>query len=304
MTTPTATSTHVGKGDGGTPPLTSISSASLGSSAAAAAATALTGLAIRQTCSQRSSSPVIRPSWSPFWFPAALCVSLSGCALGLYYWYSTTRRRSEEEEREEKKQERQRITTGHHGSDCEYDGHEEGKAQAARVGRLNSLGGESRERPSLADERKNDFGDGERIQENEQEGEEGEQDLEDLQTSDEERTEARDVTRGVYVQPTHRVKQLKRGRNREGRRKDADGEETSRPSNIQTKLPSSGSGDRGRSQDKTGIIEDEELLEEESSSRMKPTADDSMLFLPGRQKIFVKTFGCAHNQSDSEYMSE
>lgn len=41
----------------------------------------------------------------------------------------------------------------------------------------------------------------------------------------------------------------------------------------------------------------------EASSSEDELVEEAVPSLPGRQRIFVRTFGCAHNQSDSEYMS-
>ncbi|KAH8316667.1 hypothetical protein KR067_012821 [Drosophila pandora] len=44
-----------------------------------------------------------------------------------------------------------------------------------------------------------------------------------------------------------------------------------------------------------------EAEEEEETPKPKPTIHESVI--PGTQKVFVKTWGCAHNNSDSEYMA-
>ncbi|EDV36760.1 uncharacterized protein Dana_GF11786 [Drosophila ananassae] len=44
-----------------------------------------------------------------------------------------------------------------------------------------------------------------------------------------------------------------------------------------------------------------EAEEEEVTPKPKPTIHESVI--PGTQKVFVKTWGCAHNNSDSEYMA-
>lgn len=41
--------------------------------------------------------------------------------------------------------------------------------------------------------------------------------------------------------------------------------------------------------------------EEYDSEETKPFITDSVI--PGKQKIFLKTWGCSHNASDSEYMA-
>lgn len=39
-----------------------------------------------------------------------------------------------------------------------------------------------------------------------------------------------------------------------------------------------------------------------ATDRSNPGKSMEESFLPGTQSIWVRTFGCAHNQSDSEYM--
>mmetsp|Transcript_9501 Transcript_9501/g.57951 ORF Transcript_9501/g.57951 Transcript_9501/m.57951 type:complete len:587 (+) Transcript_9501:1426-3186(+) len=46
--------------------------------------------------------------------------------------------------------------------------------------------------------------------------------------------------------------------------------------------------------------QDEGMNEEERVEAADPAASPS---LPGKQKVYLRTFGCAHNQSDSEYMA-
>ena len=38
-------------------------------------------------------------------------------------------------------------------------------------------------------------------------------------------------------------------------------------------------------------------------STSSPTQNELPLFLPGNSKVYVKTWGCSHNTSDSEYMA-
>ncbi|PFH37384.1 radical SAM methylthiotransferase, MiaB/RimO family protein [Besnoitia besnoiti] len=104
-------------------------------------------------------------------------------------------------------------------------------------------------------------------------GEESEYDLEDLHSSDEDRNEAFERTRRPYIHPAQRVKQLKRAT--EKKRTGGGGAEAANADGGATgRHATSPEGEGGKD-----------------------------FFQPGKkQKIYVKTFGCAHNQSDSEYM--
>lgn len=256
--------------------------------------TALTGMAVTSAWGGRISSSLLvgRHSWRSFLVPA-LCLSLSGCAVGFYCWYSTRRKKhGEGGEQGEERVERRHSAVGRDGEQtARCSDVPEGEPRGS--GERQFLSEEEREKGNSGD-------DGAHIEKEEEE----EQDLEDLQTSDEERNEAREVTRGVYVQPTQRVKQLKRRSKREGRKKERQGGgDISGISSSPTDLMTSSSGREEKKE-----AEDEETLRAEEFStegtNTEDTTNDAMLFLPGRQKIFVKTFGCAHNQSDSEYMSK
>ncbi|CBZ53651.1 putative radical SAM domain-containing protein [Neospora caninum Liverpool] len=111
---------------------------------------------------------------------------------------------------------------------------------------------------------------------------ESECDLEDLQSSDDEGADALDGSGAPYIQPTFpRVKHLKRPLRRavtENRENKAEAE-------------------------KEDPREDGKHAESDGRRGVGEAASGKDFFQPGKQqKIYVKTFGCAHNQSDSEYM--
>lgn len=104
------------------------------------------------------------------------------------------------------------------------------------------------------------------------EAEQAEGDLEDLQSSgDEDRSVARAAARATYVQP-------KAARMRAARQ------------------VRSGSLNGGLENGET------DLCSTPPVSTYSNDETSESLFLPGRAKVFFKTFGCSHNVSDSEYM--
>ena len=61
-----------------------------------------------------------------------------------------------------------------------------------------------------------------------------------------------------------------------------------------------------------GIIQDRKSSGQVSIKKLKPSKQESKIsehastndfFLPGQAKVFVKTWGCGHNNSDGEYMA-
>lgn len=113
--------------------------------------------------------------------------------------------------------------------------------------------------------------DGENLSEDELQGEEG-GDLEDLQSSgDEIKSATRAAARATYVQPKAARRRAAKRTQKDSPRGESGSEEVDLPKSAVT----------------PGCAEE---------------TSDEAVFLPGRAKVYFKTFGCSHNVSDSEYM--